>query len=412
MLVLACISAVVPSSCVQDPETTLTDLPGEVLAKLLPYLPDASDYRSLALVSKQIREYLFAHAASIRFDRRVYFGTERPIYDLRDHAFLRNLKSLSSLEALHNRSYCSSMSTMLWCLPFTAAKLTLLRFVGAASRGDPGMSVQLSEDPAWWQALGKLLVLDLAGNGLTSLPGPIGKLTNLQELDLCGNNLEYLPRSMGALHQLSKLDLRFNKSKRITAEDLSGCTSLKELDFTCCEELLDLPSAIVQLTALRKLTAVGCNKITALPEDLGNLQQLTEIDLSCCNMLETIPASISLLINLESLDISNSRVKQLPDGICALRSLRKLHTYGCSRLTCLPENFGDLCSLQELTVDGEEELELPESITRLQHLTRLEVGCYRENMSDSVEAWLAALEQRPGTVVEYASYPSEEEEDE
>ncbi len=409
MLVSPPMTAVGLCSCVQDPQRTLMDLPGEVLAKLLPYLPDASDYRSLALVSKQIREYLFGHATSIRFDRRVYFGTERPIYDLRDHAFLRNLKNLSSLEALHHRSFCSSMSTMLWCLSFTAAKLTLLRFVGA-NCSDSGMSLQLSEDPAWWQALGKLLVLDLSGNGLTSLTDPIDKLTNLQELNLCGNNLEHLPSSMGALHQLSKLDLSFNKSKRISAEDLSGCTNIKELDISGCKKLLHLPSAIFQLTALRTLRAVGCEKVTALPEALGNLKQLTKLNMSCCDMLETLPASISLLTNLESLDISNSRVKQLPDGICALRGLRKLHTYGCSELTCLPGNIGDLCSLQELTVDGQEVM-LPDSITRLQHLTRLEVGCYREELSDSVEAWMAALEHRPGTVVECPSYSSEEEDE-
>lgn len=60
-----------------------------------------------------------------------------------------------------------------------------------------------------------LRYLNLASNKLTSVPGSITVLRNLQRLNLSGNQLRSLPGDLGSLSSMVELDVAHNEIERI-----------------------------------------------------------------------------------------------------------------------------------------------------------------------------------------------------
>ena len=68
----------------------------------------------------------------------------------------------------------------------------------------------LTTIPEFLTCLGKLQILSLQSNQLSSLPDLAG-LDSLKTLDVSNNRLESLPESLVLLPALQRLDLRFNQ---------------------------------------------------------------------------------------------------------------------------------------------------------------------------------------------------------
>ena len=222
--------------------------------------------------------------------------------------------------------------------------------------------------------------LDLAGQGLTTLPPEIGKLTQLKKLMLgryiideddnyiasIENSLTELPPEIGQLTALETLDLSGNQLSSLPGE-IGQLTALETLSLSG-NQLSSLPGEIGQLTALETLSLSG-NQLSSLPGEIGQLTALETLDLSG-NQLNSLPREIGQLTTLQSLYLSNNPWLSLPAEIGQLSSLQSLYL-AYSRLNSLPAEIGQLSLLQTLNLSNNPRLSLPAEIGRLTTLQAL-----------------------------------------
>ena len=121
----------------------------------------------------------------------------------------------------------------------------------------------------------KLQSLNLAENGINSLPVEICKLINLRELNLGFNSLKSLPSEIGNLINLKKLILEYNDLKNLPIE-IGNLTNLKELNLHF-NQLTILPPEIGNLMSL-EILILHDNKITSLPKEILKIKEYLEID--------------------------------------------------------------------------------------------------------------------------------------
>ena len=112
--------------------------------------------------------------------------------------------------------------------------------------------------------------------------------------------------------------------------------------------------------------------IKELPEAIGLLFKLQTLDVSGTQLI-SLPESIGNLSSLQSLDISGTQVTSLPESIGNLSSLQSVDISG-TQVTSLPESIGNLSSLQSLDISGTQVTSLPESIGNLSSLQSLDVS--------------------------------------
>jgi Leucine-rich repeat (LRR) protein len=79
--------------------------------------------------------------------------------------------------------------------------------------------------------------------------------------------------------------------------------------------------------------------------------------------------NLDLLTNLQTLDLSGTKLTSLPPEIRYLSSLQNLNLSLDNRLTSLPSEIGDLTNLQILNLCGTDITRLP---PELKYLTRLQ----------------------------------------
>lgn len=135
------------------------------------------------------------------------------------------------------------------------------------------------------------------------------------------------------------------------------------VDLECLEELdvsetamIEVPSSIVLLKSLKRLSFQGCNgpkpwncfqcllpvggqsSLSLLLPSLAGLFSLTELNLSDCNLIEGgIPSDIGCLSTLKNLNLSRNNFVSLPESISQLSNLQFLNLRSCQRLQALPE---------------------------------------------------------------------------
>jgi Leucine-rich repeat (LRR) protein len=85
-------------------------------------------------------------------------------------------------------------------------------------------------------------------------------------------------------------------------EKLGSFTGLRVLELNSCDELIELPSSIGNLSLLTELQLGSCKDLKTLPDTISKLQKLQILELQDCSSLESLPPSIdnlSLLIKLQ-----------------------------------------------------------------------------------------------------------------
>ncbi|MBA0629789.1 hypothetical protein Godav_024293, partial [Gossypium davidsonii] len=242
-------------------------------------------------------------------------------------------------------------------------------------------------------------------------------LVNLREIDVAGcKKLRRIPSLLGAINleilncwwceSLVELPC-LNHLASLKKLGLTGCNNLKtfpevpkhlpilELDRTKIEEV---PASIEHLVGLRKLCLKNSN-VNIVSRNISKLESLRDMDLSHCPMVEfpEIPRSLIDLnlsetqieevclsldtpSNLQSLNMSGSRVKIVSIKMESLRDLNLSH--------CPIVKFPEIPrSLTKLNLSGTQIEEVSLCLDSLVNLQTLDMSCSRvKNLSVKMES--------------------------
>ncbi|KAG8660922.1 hypothetical protein MANES_02G202000v8 [Manihot esculenta] len=230
--------------------------------------------------------------------------------------------------------------------------------------------------------------------GLQTLPISI-EMPSLQVLILSGCfKLKKFPEIKGNMEHLLELHLEGTAIVELplSIEHLSG---LVLLNLRNCKRLISLPSNIFHYISLKTLILSGCSKFDKFPGKLGNEECLEELDISG-TAVRQLPSSIVLLKNLRRLTWQGCEVQpsepwsSLLNYFSSWQSLTSLNLSNCNfPVVVVPSDIGCLSSLKVLDLSFNKFASLPASISQLSSLTVLRlVDC----------KWLQSLPELPANV--------------
>lgn len=240
---------------------------------------------------------------------------------------------------------------------------------------------------------------------LSTINEGISNLKNLHILELCDHVIETIPNAVYELKNLEQLELNDNKIKYIS-DHISNFTNLKRLELEN-NQLEEIPNELYKLTSLERINLEG-NNISYLSKDISRLQNLSYLRLSknkfsylpdtlrqltklktldvCVNnfngvidfptstnlvdlcMIDTgivlLPESISLLVNLNSLELSNNKIKEFPREICSFTKLEILDIRN-NFITYIPDDIGKLTKLYSLDLAKNKICNIPNSLFKI-----------------------------------------------
>lgn len=166
---------------------------------------------------------------------------------------------------------------------------------GAFARED------LTSIPGQIRDLRNIEELHLDNWNITNVPSWIGELRSLRVLDLGENPLGPLPHEFGRLENLRALGL--SRTRRGVVDDVLCHLGALEVLTLSDNALESMPPWIGDLPQL-KLLSIGGNPLTSLPDTFGQLQRLTHL-LMWGHHLTALPEPLRLISSLEVLDMSN-----------------------------------------------------------------------------------------------------------
>jgi Leucine-rich repeat (LRR) protein/GTPase SAR1 family protein len=223
--------------------------------------------------------------------------------------------------------------------------------------------------------LTRLKRLEMAGNRIKSIPHEIYKLQFLEQLDLSDNIMAELPEEIGMLRMLEELDVSYNDLPRLPVSlwTVDSLTSLK-VDGNPLQGADDLHAGLAKPTGLRRL-------ILPLPIDVLSLFDFTSLSFlaqlkfkkkflevgNCREIPNTISAKMPEFHYLAELDVSHLGLVTIPDDICLITSLQRFEV-SHNRLHCLPPNIGRLTRLRSLAASFNEIRTIPYQLWKINSL--------------------------------------------
>ena len=235
-------------------------------------------------------------------------------------------------------------------------------------------------------SLGRVVSLDLSGNGLTGrVPGSLGRLSELRELRISDNALAGpLPLS------LSRLPIRafhYANTELCVPEDesfrdwLTGIPSHDGPDLQCSTTDRDVLAALyfatdgpnwarsdnwltdepvgfwhgveADITGMVLGLQLRNNGLTGeIPEELGNLSQLEVLELGRNGLRGSIPSELGNLRSLLSLSLNRNQLEgPIPPELGNLVNLTDLDFYFNQLTRSIPPELGNLSSLGSIRFD-------------------------------------------------------------
>ncbi|GBG25281.1 Leucine-rich repeat-containing protein 1 [Hondaea fermentalgiana] len=238
-------------------------------------------------------------------------------------------------------------------------------------------------------ALKNLKRLNLAHNGLTSIPAQVQNLTGLEELRVHGRHNKLTDLNVGPLSNLTSLDAydlgtlssldgveKLKKLRQLNVHNgsLTSLAGLEDLtDLVYLDASTNMISSVEPLSALSNMRYLDFfqNQVTSITalSSLENLEflkmnankdqdssssavlaKLTALtDLQARNIgLKSLPGNLwQKLSNLRSLDLLGNEISTFPEHAGAMTSLTFM-SLSKNPITSLPSSFGDMKSLAEL----------------------------------------------------------------
>ncbi|TYJ12119.1 hypothetical protein E1A91_A11G326500v1, partial [Gossypium mustelinum] len=237
-------------------------------------------------------------------------------------------------------------------------------------------SADLHKANDWVQVtfkLPSLLELYLSDCGLEDVPSSISvnSSKSLVVLDLSGNSLSSVPKWIFSLHGLVSIDLSDNSLEGPIPDYFGNISILEVLDLTGNSLNSSIPNFLYSLNRLQFFSLSDNQLQGTISSAIGNLSSVTYLDLSENQLNGQIPLSIGQLSSLELFDVSENQLNgQIPLSIGELSSLELFDVSENQLNGTFPLSIGELSSLKYLDF-GYNLLEGVVLETHFSNLTRL-----------------------------------------
>ncbi|XVE62764.1 hypothetical protein DITRI_Ditri06bG0145700 [Diplodiscus trichospermus] len=215
----------------------------------------------------------------------------------------------------------------------------------------------------WLQVTNKLpslVELHFSECNLKNDPSPISvNYTSLVVLDLSGNMLSSIPTWIFSLGSLMSIDLRVNGVEGVIPNGFQNVSSLNFLDLRSNPfSPSSIPSWLSNLNQLqfRGLSGVGLQG--NFSSVIGNMSSLTHLDLSKNQLEIIVPKHLERLCNLKEMDLSINRIDHEVSKIieslskCSLDHLQSLHVAFNKLSGHLTDQLGQFRNLEYLRFSG------------------------------------------------------------
>jgi len=133
----------------------------------------------------------------------------------------------------------------------------------------------------------------------------------------------------------------------IKLPDFFKASSLKRVNLSGCESLVDLHPSVLFADTLVTLILDRCKKVRRVRGEI-HLNFLEKISVDGCTSLEEFAVSSNLI---ENLDLSSTGIQTLDLSIGSLEKLKRLNLDSL-RLNCLPKGLSSVTSIIELKISG------------------------------------------------------------
>ncbi|XP_024026924.1 disease resistance-like protein DSC1 [Morus notabilis] len=233
--------------------------------------------------------------------------------------------------------------------------------------------------------LNKLRDIDLRHSiHLTQIPD-LSSSPNLERINLeyCTNLFQVPLHTQQNLNKLIEVDLSYSYQLQSVPDRIFDAASmttltLNTLPMTITRSLVSLnlsstgitslPSSIVSLNNLQKLSLRNCTRLASLPSCMNKLDSLKELVLGGCSILEMFP---ELPLNIMTLNIGGTPIKHVPSSSIEGRfDLQHFTMSDCKSLTSLPSNIFKMRSLCDLNLNSCANLKsLPEIVEPVKTLS-------------------------------------------
>ncbi|MBL0910788.1 MAG: leucine-rich repeat domain-containing protein [Bacteroidia bacterium] len=185
----------------------------------------------------------------------------------------------------------------------------------------------ITELPATMGELSQLFIFSSKSNPIRFIDPAIGRQQSLMILELTGTKLDSLPAEFCDMQNLELLRIMQNESKDTLQlpDDFFKMRSLRTLQIVKAD-VYKFHANIYEAGRLEKLTCSSC-KLSYLPDSIGYASGLVHLDLSD-NTLQELPASIGYLKKLQYLSLQNNKLNTLPYTLSYLSNLQTLDVRG------------------------------------------------------------------------------------
>ncbi len=250
---------------------------------------------------------------------------------------------------------------------------------------------KLTSIPGELSNLTDLDTLSLAGNRFTSIPAGIGSMTWVTHVLLQDNLLTEFPAALTTMTGVTQISLERNRMRGSIPSWIGNLSSLEILHVDDNQLSGSIPSELGGITSLGTLSLSGNRLSGPIPSELGNLTSLTDLGLEKNQLSGPIPPELGSMSSLQYLHLQDNRLSgSIPPELGGLSSLNHFYLHQNQLSGSIPSQLGNLSTLTHLNLNQNR---LDGSIpTQLGSLSNLQVLALRSNqLSGGIPMQLGSL---------------------